>query len=215
MPSTNNRYNAKGYSETELQPGSQDVLKNKLGITSITEMDDAEMLALKNAQDYLLQTITQDHRFSAKDICSLQEVWLESIYPWAGQYRTVDISKSDFMFAHAVYIPQLMNEFEKTVLANNTPCRFDSHTKIAQALAETHIELILIHPFREGNGRVARVLATLMAAQAGLPLLRFDVLDKNKQDYFAAIQAGLSKNYLPLEKLFTEIISETLAQNPG
>jgi len=37
----------------------------------------------------------------------------------------------------------------------------------ATALAEVHAELILIHPFREGNGRLARLLALLMALQAG------------------------------------------------
>ncbi len=35
---------------------------------------------------------------------------------------------------------------------------------------EVHEELVLIHPFREGNGRVARLLSTLMAFQAGLPM---------------------------------------------
>ncbi|TAK86063.1 MAG: hypothetical protein EPO20_09750 [Betaproteobacteria bacterium] len=34
---------------------------------------------------------------------------------------------------------------------------------MGSALAETHVELVLIHPFREGNGRIARALSTLMA----------------------------------------------------
>ncbi len=36
-------------------------------------------------------------------------------------------------------------------------------------MAVTHTELILVHPFREGNGRLTRLLNTLMALQAGLP----------------------------------------------
>ena len=39
--------------------------------------------------------------------------------------------------------------------------------------AAVHAEPILIHPFREGNGRCARLLATLMGLQAGLPALDF------------------------------------------
>jgi len=33
--------------------------------------------------------------------------------------------------------------------------------------AEVHTELVLIHPFREGNGRCSRILASIMALQAG------------------------------------------------
>lgn len=73
---------------------------------------------------------------------------------------------------------------------------------------------MLIHPFREGNGRVARILSILMALQAGLPLLDFSVIaEDKKQDYFVAVQAGLEKNYTPMEKLFAEIIERSLASS--
>ena len=35
------------------------------------------------------------------------------------------------------------------------------------SIAMVHTELLLIHPFRDGNGRLARWLADIMAAQAG------------------------------------------------
>lgn len=83
-----------------------------------------------------------------------------------------------------------------------------------RALAETHVELVLIHPFREGNGRVARILSMLMALQAGLPLLDFSVIaEDKKQDYFAAVQAGLDRDYSPMERLFAEIIEQSLASS--
>jgi cell filamentation protein len=80
------------------------------------------------------------------------------------------------------------------------------------ALAEVHVELVLIHPFREGNGRIARVLSTLMALQAGLPLLDFSLLaGRRRKDYFAAIQPGLDRNYERMERIFAEIIDRSLA----
>ena len=42
-----------------------------------------------------------------------------------------------------------------------------------QALALTHAEFVLIHPFREGSGRLVRLLSTLMAVQASLPALDY------------------------------------------
>lgn len=81
-----------------------------------------------------------------------------------------------------------------------------------RALAETHVELVLIHPFRDGNGRLARVLSTLMALQAGLPLLDFRVIaGEKKGEYFSAVRAGLEKAYVPMERLFAEIIERSLA----
>ena len=82
------------------------------------------------------------------------------------------------------------------------------------ALAETHVELVLIHPFREGNGRLARVLTTLMALQAGLPLLDFSAIaDQKKESYFAAVRAGLDRNYEPMGKILAEVIERSLAES--
>ncbi len=49
-----------------------------------------------------------------------------------------------------------------------------------------------------------------MALQAGLPLFRFDLIaGKMKKEYFAAIHAGMDRNYKPLEKLFSLIIEKS------
>jgi cell filamentation protein len=48
-------------------------------------------------------------------------------------------------------------------------------------LAVTHVELILIHPFREGNGRLARLLADVMAVQADRGLLDYTEWDRDRE----------------------------------
>lgn len=58
---------------------------------------------------------------------------------------------------------------------------------------------------------MARVLAVLMGLQAGLPALFFDKLSgKKRQRYFAAVRAGLDRNYEPMRELFTAVIERTL-----
>lgn len=92
-----------------------------------------------------------------------------------------------------------------------TPCIFDSRQDVIAALAIVHTELILIHPFREGNGRLARLLATLMALQAGLPPLDFSGFEQERQEeYFTAVRYGLNRDYKPMEKVFTDVISRSL-----
>jgi cell filamentation protein len=82
--------------------------------------------------------------------------------------------------------------------------------EIARTIAVVHTELLLIHPFREGNGRVARLLAVLMALQAGLPPLDFgNIKGRKRQEYFRAVQAGLDRDYKPMEKVFSAVIRRT------
>lgn len=78
-----------------------------------------------------------------------------------------------------------------------------------EAIAIVHIEFILVHPFREGNGRLSRLLASVMALQANKPELDFSVLDQNREDYFAAIQAGLDCNYKPLMVLLKQVLLDS------
>jgi cell filamentation protein len=207
------RYDVSDLTEAQIEPGSDGhVLKNRLGIKSQREMDVAEAQALEKLMRALLGRYDAHHRFTAADIRDIHKVWLGAIYEWAGEYRQVNISKDDFPFAAAAQVPSLMAGFERDILQRYTPCVFTDRVDIVLALAETHVELVLIHPFREGNGRVARVLSTLMALQAGLPLLAFGAITGNgTRAYVAAVQAGLDKNYKPMEQLFAEIIGRSLA----
>jgi cell filamentation protein len=87
----------------------------------------------------------------------------------------------------------------------------DTVKKTVKALAVVHTELVLIHPFRDGNGRVARILATLMALQAELPPLDFGSLKGDrKKAYHVAIRAGLDREYKPMEDVFNGVIRKTL-----
>src|SRR5687767_11476362 len=101
-------------SEAEFQPGSRcRVLRNFLGITLMREMEVAESQALWVAQRDAEKMYGSKHRFTSADIRRLHRMWLGSIYPWAGNYRTVNTRRGDFQFAHAPLIPRLMARLEK------------------------------------------------------------------------------------------------------
>jgi len=189
------RYDVSVLAEAQYEPGSKDtVIRNLLGIIDPDEMDRVEAGALAKATDILIREYDQEHQFFAADICHFHKTWIGDVYEWAGKYRKVNITKNDFTFAMAVQIPQVMEQFEQNQLSRYTPCVFKSREEVVKALAEVHTELLLIHPFRDGNGRVARLLATLMALQAGMPILDFSVISKYKrQEYITAVQAGLDR----------------------
>jgi len=181
--------------------------KNRLGITNKRELEEAENAALAKALNELLQMHEATHQFTSADIRMVHKAWLGGIYEWAGEYRQVNARKRDISYASAKQIPRLMDALEKGPLHRHTPCNFRAASRVTRALAEVHVELILIHPFAGGNDRIARILASLMASQAGLPILDFrDIIGKKKCEYFAAIHRGLYGDYNPMDELFAQII---------
>ena len=174
------RYDVSHFPEGQFEPGSRGlVLKNLLGIKSKKEMEALETDQYERALDVCAHRYRRDHRFSSQDLRDVHRQWLGNIYSWAGTYRQVNISKENFQFAAAAHIPSLMQEFDRNILAAWTPCQGGSIPEDAKALAIVHAEFILIHPFREGNGRLGRMLANLMALQAGLFL---SILEKSKAE---------------------------------
>jgi cell filamentation protein len=206
----NGKYESAG-PEVEFQPGSRGrVLRNLLGIRHVRDMHVAESQALELAQVDAADQYGPNHRFTADDIRALHRLWLGPIYTWAGEYRSVNIGKGGFQFAHAPLIPRLMAELERGALYRHTPCHGANDADVACALAEVHAELILVHPFRDGNGRLARILALLMALQAGLPPLDFSPMTGGgKRVYIAGIHAAMNHNYAPLTTTMARVIDRS------
>lgn len=206
------RYDTSALPEAQFEPGSRGrVLKNRLGIKSKREIDKVEKKEQLRAIEKLTDIYDRHHRFTAVDICNIHKIWLGKIYEWGGKYRHVNVSKEDFIFAAAAQVPKLMSEFEKKELHEFTPCHFKSMEQVIKALAVIHTELVIIHPFREGNGRAARMLVILMGLQSGLPPLDFSgIVGRKKKEYISAVHAGMAGNYGPMEKIFSYLIRRTL-----
>ena len=210
----NGRYDTTGNVEAQFEPGSNDrVLANKLGISNVDVMDDVELDLLNRLHEEILASVETDQRIAVADVREWHRRWLGNVYAWAGRYRTVNMGKGNFQFAASGQIPRLMVKLDSEILSVHTPCEGMSEVQLTEALAVVHIELILIHPFREGNGRLSRLLASVMALQAGWPHLDYTHWDNRKTDYFAAIQAGMS-DYEPMKGLIRRVLREA-ARNVG
>ena len=75
--------------------------------------------------------------------------------------------------------------------------------------------MLLIHPFREGNGRLARWLAELMSLQAGFPIPDYGYTGKGSRNtqeaYLAAVTRGYAQDYAALTNFFVDAIRRRLA----
>ena len=209
------RYNAPQSPETESEPGSRGrVLRNHLGITSVGAMDRAEATAFEQIQEAYSHQITPQTRFTADLLCEMHRKWLGRIYPWAGKYRQVNVSKGGFTWPPCQLVEQNMRALERGVLHRHTPCLPGELGVVVGRLAEVHAELLLVHPFRDGNGRLARWLADLMAAQAGLPPPLYPFTSRaacpGRERYFRCVQAGYIGDYAALGRFFEEAITRRL-----
>jgi len=193
--------------EDEFEPGSNNlVLRNKLGITDASEIAIEETRCFARTYNDSLDTIDSEDRITAATISGFHQAWLGEIYAFAGKFRAVNISKNNLLFCPAANIGPQMVDFERGMLANLTPCRSDTIEELSEKLAEVHAEIIIIHPFREGNGRTARWLADIMAIQAGFLPPRYDLeyRDDSPQrlEYFEANRKAITGNLTKLCDLF-------------
>lgn len=77
------RYAAVG-PEAEFQPGSRSrVLRNRLGITTVRELERRESEALLAATQQTIDETRVDQRFTADDVRRIHHHWLRDIYEWA------------------------------------------------------------------------------------------------------------------------------------
>ena len=173
------RYDTDRLTEAQFEPGSRGrVLKNLPGIHGKRAMDEIEATKLAEATDWAIRHVMVDQRFTAADICQWHKQWLGKVYSWAGEYRQVNISKGSFVFAMAAQVPRLMREYERDVLGRYSPCVFDSPEEV------------------------------LMALQAGLPVLNYSsIKGKQREAYFAAVRAGMGRNYAPMLEVFRKVVA--------
>ncbi|WP_434984534.1 Fic/DOC family protein [Vreelandella zhaodongensis] len=199
-----NRYTVSG-SEGEHQPGSENrVLGNLVGITDPAEMNIAETELLEALYMQVFDDFPETLAFQT--ICQWHRIWLGNVYRWAGQYRTVDMSKPNIRFASPIQIQKLAQEFDDQYLSRFTELPEMDDEQLVAFLAEMHVEFILIHPFREGNGRVARLLLDVMAVKAGAQPLDYSLWNEHKDYYFKAIQAGRDGDYQFVERLVRDVL---------
>lgn len=90
----------------------------------------------------------------------------QDVYEWAGEFRTVRISKGGSMFCYPEHIPGEMDRLFGRLAGDALLGDLDAEAFAARA-AHFIAELNAIHPFREGNGRTQLAFLALLADQAG------------------------------------------------
>jgi len=199
MPILHSKYEIPG------DDGQHEVLPNLLGITTIEEIHKAEFEGFLKAQYLLLDELTTQTVFDFNYIQRIHQLSLCKLYDFAGQLRSVNMTKGGFLFPTAKFLPRITHDFEDRML-KALPHYYTNKEALIHDIALVHAELLFIHPFREANGRVARVLANMMAVKQGYDFLGFYKITKRQfTDYIKAVQSAADENYNPMVKIIETI----------
>ncbi|TVQ70521.1 MAG: cell filamentation protein Fic [Oceanospirillales bacterium] len=195
--------------QVEYEPGSNEqVLRNKLGIKTQEDINEAETVLLFKLYERIFNQ-EEKAELTFRHICDWHRQWLGPLYEWAGMLRSVNMSKGGFPFAAASHLPQLVTQFEEDFLTSFSQITLLDERALVSFLARSHVEFILIHPFREGNGRISRLLLDVMCSEANIGPLDYSLFEQHKEFYFKSIQAGVNGDYVHLEKLIRDTLLES------
>jgi cell filamentation protein len=191
-----------------------EVLKNKLGITSYPELERTTSAYAKARTELLKLGLGPPATFDAAHLTALHKHLFQDIFEWAGRARDQQIQLSDGTIAYAPHLrkggntftfgPDIPGALDRVFakLAAGHFLRGLTRPQFAAAAAEFLIALNAIHPFREGNGRTQRAMLSQLAARAG-HVIAFDVMsgERNKLVSRAAHDGDPSGMYRLLDEI--------------
>ncbi len=157
-------------------------LENKLGITNSADLArEEEKISKKKAIELFekgLLNKLEAGKFSA--LKAIHKYLFEDIYDFAGEIRTVNISKGNFRFAPLMYLEVALQNIDK--MPQST---FDE-------IVEKYVEMNIAHPFREGNGRSTRIWLDLILKTEIGQVVDWSKVDK--EDYLLAMERSPVKD---------------------
>ena len=157
-------------------------LENKLGLSNPVNFACAEERISKKKALILFDSGTLD-KLEAGTVSSLKEIHkylFDEIYDFAGELRTVNISKGSFRFAPLMYLEAALANIDK--MPQST---FDE-------IVEKYVEMNIAHAFREGNGRSTRIWLDLIFKTELHKVVDWSKVDK--EDYLLAMERSPIKD---------------------
>ncbi len=156
--------------------------ENKLGITDSAELAKIEEKISKQKAVEMFESgyLESLEAGTFESLARIHKYLFDKIYDFAGELRKVNISKGNFRFAPLMYLDAALQSIDK--MPQST---FDE-------IVEKYVEMNVAHPFREGNGRSARIWLDLMLKKEIGYVVDWSKVDK--EDYLLAMERSPIKD---------------------
>ena len=188
---------------------------------SVRTRDVQEVINYREVMDYLERALSKEkHTITENTVKKLHSLVINKIMPenLAGKYRLKRVVIRDSSSGEVTFrppepeqVPYLLEQFLNWL--NQTPSE-EMHPVIKAGIA--HYELVRIHPFLDGNGRVARSIATLILYSQGYDIRRFfsleEYYDKDPLTYYEHLQKAGSGDLTPWLEYFIKGIADEFSK---
>ena len=150
-----------------------DIPKNKLALKNSEQIHEIESELLNQAYELFISELDNDTIFDEKYFIELHKRTFETLYDWAGEYRTEDMFKGSSTFCVGRAVKSESKKIFERIKQENYFKNFDLIAKedFIEKLASIKSDLIMLHPFYELNGRITRLFFDLIVIYNGyLPI---------------------------------------------
>ena len=173
------------------------ILENKLNIDNQIDLAKAEEKISKQKAKQLFDSgnINKVEVGTFTGLAFIHAYLFDDIYHFAGQVRTVNIAKGNFRFAPLMYLKQSL-EYIDGMLQNN----FDK-------IIEKYVEMNIVHPFREGNGRAMRIWLDLILKKEITQVIDWNLVDK--KEYLSAMERSVV-NDVEIKNLLRQALTDQI-----
>lgn len=129
---------------------------------------------------------------TTKWLQQIHEYLFQDVFEFAGQIRTVNLTKGNFRFASVLFLNENLKIIEK--MPENT----------YEEIIDKYVEMNIAHPFREGNGRATRIWLDQMLKKNLKKCVGWAKIDK--YDYLSAMERS-PVNALEIKTLLKEALT--------
>lgn len=177
------------------------ILENKLNITDQIELAKAEEKISKQKAKQLFDSgdIQKVAVGTFAGLAYIHAYLFEDIYAFAGKIRDVNIAKGNFRFAPLMYLEASLKHIDTMPQTN-----FDE-------IVEKYVEMNVVHPFREGNGRATRIWLDLILKKEIKQVVDWNLVDK--EEYLSAMQRSVVKD-LEIKHLLKRALTDQIDDRP-
>ena len=173
-------------------------LENKLGIAGDVELarEEERLTKLRALELYDTGLLGTFEVGTFAGLAKIHGYLFQDVYEFAGKPRAVNISKGSFRFASVMYLGSALRAIDR--MPQST---FDQ-------IVEKYVEMNVAHPFREGNGRSARIWLDCMLKSELDRVVDWSRVDR--EDYLLAMERSPVRDR-EIKLLLKEALTDAVA----
>lgn len=197
--------------------GATSFKETAFGILPRSKIIPLEAEGIKKALQYIIQLSEKKTKITPELILDIHREGFGFIFPdWAGKFRTVDVTVGNYEPPHyskiAVLVKNLCDDLEERLKHIPSPENEKKFlAEVISFLAWFQHRFVWIHPFKDYNGRIARLLTNLLVLNFGLPALEIKAeTGQDRQRYIKSMKAADKHDPSKLENLLAKALKESL-----